>query len=115
MAVGHRGRAGVMLTVKVVIRQDTAIVPIPHQPTVDPDAVELIVKKEIARSVLLVWHSANIYAKILTVHSRAVAILGTKHRHKIGKDATVSINFLAGHLLFELVPFNEREVSVGDS
>ena len=106
MAVGHHGRTGVVLPVKVVIRQDTATVPIPHQPTVDPDATELIVKKGIALSVLLAWHSASIYAIILMVHSRAVAILGIKHRQKIGKDVRVSSNFLAEHLLFELVRFN---------
>ena len=106
MAVGHHGRTGVVLTVKEVIRQDTATVPIPHQPTVDPDVMELIVKKGIVLSVLLVWHSANTYAIIRSVHSRAVAILGIKHRHKIGKDVRVSINFLAEHLLFEIVPFN---------
>lgn len=106
MAVGHHGRAGVVLAVKVVIKQDTATAPIPHQPTVDPDAVELIAKNRIALSVLLVWHSANIYAIIRSVHSRAVAILGIKHRHKIGKDASVSINFRAEHLLSELVSFN---------
>lgn len=106
MVVGHHGRAGVMLTVKVAIRRDTATVPLPHQPTVDLAAVELIAKNGIAMSVLLVWHSANIYALILLVHSSAVAILGIKHRHKIGKDAIVSRNFLAEHLHFEQVPFN---------
>lgn len=106
MAVGHHGSTGVVLAVKVVIRQDTVSVTIPHQLTVDLDAMELIRIKGIAMSVLLVWQSANIYAIILTVHSSAVAILDIKHRHKIGKDARVSIIFLAEHLLFELVPFN---------
>ena len=106
MAVGHHGRAGVMLTVKVVIRRDTATVPLPHPPTVDLAAVELIARNRIAMNVLLVWHSAIIYAIIQLVHLSAVAILGIKHRYKIGKDATVSKNFLAEHLLFELVSFN---------
>ena len=91
MAVGHHGRTGVVLAVKVVIRQDIVTVPIPHQPTVGLHALELIRKKGIALSVLLVWHSVSIYALILTVHSRAVAILDINHRHKIGKDARVSI------------------------
>lgn len=106
MAVGHHGRAGVVLAVKVVIKQDTVTVPIPHQPTAELVALEKIRTKGIALSVFLVWHSANINAIILTVHSRAVAILGIEHRHKIGKDARVSINVLAEHLLFELVLHN---------
>lgn len=104
MAVGHHGRAGEMSTVKVVIKQDTATVTIPRPPTVDTDAVELIAKRGIALSVLLAWHSANIYAIIRTVHLGAVAILAIDHRHRIGKNAKVSINFLAEHLLSELVP-----------
>lgn len=99
MAVGHHGSTGVVLAVKVVIRQDTVSVPIPHQPTVDLDALELIRIKGIAMSVLFVWQSANIYAIILTVHSSAVAILGIKHRHKIGKDARESpVTQVTGHL-----------------
>ena len=104
MAVGHHGRAGEMSTVKVVIKQDTGSVTIPQPPTVDPDAVELVAKRGIALSVLLAWLSANIYAIIRWVHLGAVAILAIKHRHRIGKDAKVSINFLAEHLLSELVP-----------
>ena len=100
MAVGRHGRTGEVLAVKVVIGQDTATVPIPHQPMVDMDAVELIAKNRIALSVLLVWHSANIYVIIRSVHSRAVAILGIKNHHKIGKDARVSTNFLAEHFAF---------------
>jgi len=98
MAVGRHGRTGVVLAVKEVIGQDTATVQTPHQPTVDIDAMELTAKNKIALSVLLVCHSANIYAIIRSVHSPAVAILGIKHRHKIGKDATVSNDFLAEHL-----------------
>ena len=104
MAVGHHGKAGEMSTVKVVIKEDTASVTIPQPPTVDPDAEELVTKGGIALSVLLAWHSANIYATIRWVHLGAVAILAIKHRHRIGKDAKVSINFLAEHLLSELVP-----------
>lgn len=94
MAVGHHGRAGEMSTVKVVIKEYTATVTIPHPPTVDPDAGELIAKGGIALSVLLAWHSANIYATIRWVHLGAVAILAIKHRHRIGKDAKVSINLV---------------------
>lgn len=104
MAVGHHGRAGDMLTVNVVIEQDTASVTIPHHGMVDLAAVELITKRLIALNVLLAWHSANIYATIRTVHLRALAILAIDHRHRIGKDAKVSINFLAEHLLSEQVP-----------
>lgn len=106
MAVGDHGRAGAVLVVKVVIKQDTASVTIPHQPTVDLAAVEFVHKKGIAMNVLFIWHNANINAITRSVHSRAVATLAIKHRQQIQKDVTVSIYFLAKQLPFELFLFN---------
>lgn len=99
MAIGARGRTGAMFSAKVVIRQDTATVTIPHQPTADLTAVEVPTKKGTAMSVLMVWHNASIYAITRWVRTRAVVTLVIKHRHKTGKDVKVSIFFLAEQLL----------------
>ena len=106
MANGDHGRAGAVLHVKVVIKQDTASVTIPHQGMVDLAAVELAHTKGIVMSALLVWHNVNINALTWMVHTSAFATLAIRHHLKIQNDVTVSIYFLAEQLLFELVLFD---------
>lgn len=93
MANGDHGRAGAMLNVKVVIKQDTASVTIPHQVMVDLAAVELAQIKGIVMSALLVWHNVNINAITWLVHTSAFATLAIRHHLKIQNDVTVSIYF----------------------
>ena len=64
MAVGRHGRTGVLLTVKMVIKQETASVPGPHPPTVEIFAVERIAKRGTAPSAVIAWRTVIKYAQI---------------------------------------------------